>query len=69
MLLVESLIHGLIAKSVIDVPEALDIVNTAAEVKEDIAASLSRGQSAATLQKSLALLEAISSSLKCDLPQ
>jgi hypothetical protein len=67
MLLVESLIHGLIAKSVIDVTEAIEIVNTAAEVKEEIALSL--GDSAATLQKSLALLEAISSSLKYDLPQ
>ena len=65
MLLVESLIHGLIAKSVINTEEAVDIVNTAAEVKEEIAASL--GDSAATMQKSLALLEAISASLKNDL--
>ena len=67
MLLVEGLIHCLIAKSVINTEEAIDIVNTAAEVKEEIAASL--GDSAATMQKSLALLEAISSSLRYDLPQ
>jgi hypothetical protein len=67
MLLVESLIHGLIEKSLINVTEAVDIVDTATEVKEEIAASL--GDSATTQKKSLALLEAISTSLEYDLPR
>jgi hypothetical protein len=67
LLLVESLIHGMIEKSLIDVTEAVDIVDTATEVKEEIAASL--GGSAATQKKSLALLEDISSSLRYDLPR
>lgn len=67
MLLVESLIHGLIARSVISVVDAVEIVDTASEVKEEVAASL--GDSPATLQKSLTLLGAISRSLRVDLPR
>ena len=67
MLLVESLIHGLIARSVISVAEAVEIVDVAAEVKADIGADL--GDSPATLHKSLTMLEAISISLKHDLPR
>ena len=67
MLLVESLIHGLIARSVINVVDAVEIVDTAAEVKEEVAASL--GDSPATLRKSLTLLSAISRSLRVDLPR
>ena len=40
MLLVESLIHGLIARSVISVAEAVEIVEVAAEVKTEIAEEL-----------------------------
>lgn len=64
MLLVESLIHGLIARSVISVEEAVEIVEMAAEVKAEVAAEL--GDSAATLHRSLGLLESISLSLKGD---
>ena len=67
MLLVESLIHGLIARSVIKVEDAVEIVEIAAEVKEEIAVDL--GDSPATMQKSLTLLGAISASLKVDLPR
>jgi hypothetical protein len=66
MLLVESLIHSLIARSVISVAEALEIVKVAAEVKEEVAADL--GDSPATMRKSLSLLNAIEASLAPDLP-
>ncbi len=66
MLLVESLIHGLIARSVLSVAEAVEIVDVAAEVKREIAADL--GDSPATMRKSLSLLRAISASLKLDIP-
>ncbi|HEY5817310.1 MAG TPA: hypothetical protein VIU14_02765 [Mesorhizobium sp.] len=66
MLLVESLIHGLISRSVINVADAVQIVEIAAEIKEVIAAEL--GDSPATMRKSLTLLNAISESLQRDLP-
>ena len=62
MLLVESLIHGLIARAVISVAEAIEIVDTAAEVKAEVAADL--GDSPRTMRHSLALLESISRSLQ-----
>lgn len=66
MLLVESLIHGLIARDVITVADAVEIVDVAAEVKADIAGDL--GDSPANLRKSLGLLKAISVSLGRDIP-
>ena len=66
MLLVESLIHGLIARSVISTQEAIEIVEVAAEVKADVAAEL--GDSPETMRRSLALLESISASLKLEAP-
>jgi hypothetical protein len=65
MLLTESILHGLIARSVITVPEAVEIVEVAAEVKAEIAADL--GDSVATMRRSLALLEAVRLSLASDL--
>lgn len=62
ILLVESLIHGLIARELISVEEAIEIVDTAAEVKLEVAAEL--GDSPRTMRHSLALLESISRSLK-----
>jgi hypothetical protein len=62
MLLVESLLHGLIARAMINVEEAIEIVDTAAEVKAEVAADL--GDSPRTMRHSLALLEAISRSLR-----
>ena len=67
MLLVESLIHGLVERSVISAEEAVEIVETAAEVKAEVAADL--GDSPETMRGSLALLESISRSLKGDAPQ
>ena len=64
MLLVESLMHGLIARSVISTQEAIEIVDMAAEVKAEVAAEL--GDSPTTMGRSLALLEAISRSLGGD---
>ncbi len=65
MLLTESLIFGLIERSVISVADAVDIVEAAAEVKVDIAADI--GESPETLDRSLDLMTAISDSLKLDL--
>jgi hypothetical protein len=65
MLLVESLIHGLIARAVISVADAVEIVGVAAEVKEEIGPEL--GDTPATLQKSITLLTAISASLGHDI--
>lgn len=64
MLLVESLIHGLIARHIITVADAVEIVDTAAEVKVEKADDL--GDSPANLLESLKLLEAISYSLGRD---
>lgn len=64
MLLVESLIHGLIARSVISVEDAVEIVEVAAEVKNDIGADL--GDSPETLKRSLTMLGTMAASLKAD---
>jgi len=66
MLLVESLIHGLIARSVISVADAVEIVEIAADVKADIGAEI--GDTPATLRRSLTMLEAIGKSLSLDIP-
>lgn len=66
MLLVESLIHGLIAKSVISVADAVEIVGTAAAVQEDMVAECEDAPSA--MERSLTLLGAIHTSLSHDLP-
>lgn len=67
MLLVESLIHGLIARDVIGVADAVEIVDVATEVTIDIADD--RGDPPAHLQRSLGLLKAISVSLGRDVPR
>lgn len=64
LLIVESLIHALVARSIISTAEAVEVVEIAAEVKIDLAEDA--GQSPATLRHSLALLTAISASLKPD---
>jgi hypothetical protein len=66
LLLVESLIHGLIANTALNVEEAVEIIGVATEVKTEIAAEW--GDSPETMQKSLTLLKAISESLMQDLP-
>lgn len=64
MLLVESLVHGLIARSVIRVEDAIDVVTVAIDVKMEIAADL--GNSNDTNDKSLVLLSAVRQSLSID---
>ena len=64
MLLVESLIHGLIDRSLITVADAINIVEVAAEVKADVAAEL--GDSPETMRRSLGMLASISDSLRLD---
>jgi hypothetical protein len=66
LLLVESLLHGLVARSVISLADAVEIVGIAADVKEEIALEL--GDDAKTRQRSLVLLESIRASLSNDLP-
>ncbi len=67
LLLVESLLHSLIARSVLSVEQAIEVVEVAADVKGEIAAD--RGDSAATLRRSLVMLDAIVASLKFDAPE
>lgn len=65
MLLIESLIHRLIERSTITIEDAIEIVQVAGEVKDDIGEEL--GDSPATLARSLALLKKIEVSLSNDL--
>lgn len=67
MLLVESLLHALIGRSILSVADAVDVVETASEVKEVISAET--GEARSTMEKSLALLGAIHASLSQDLPR
>ena len=66
LLLVESLVHGLIARKLITVADAVDIVEVATEVKEEKAVEL--GDDKATMERSLTLLGSIHRSLAQDLP-
>lgn len=66
ILLVESLIHSLVARSVLSVADAVEIIDVASEVKVDIAAEL--GDTRVSLERSLSLLNAISASLRPDIP-
>jgi hypothetical protein len=67
MLLVESLIHALIGKKLISVIDAIEIVDLAREVKSEIGEEL--GEIPATLQKSINLLQAVSTSLRTEIPR
>lgn len=67
MLLVESLIHGLIERDILSVADAVEIVDVASEVKSDTGPEL--GDSPANLQKSITMLQAISASLRPDIPK
>lgn len=67
LLLVESLIHGLIASSSLTVAQAIEIVQIAAEVKQDAVDHVAA--SAAPLKDALHLLNSISASLMHDLPR
>jgi hypothetical protein len=65
LLLVESLVHGLIYRSVISVAEAFEIINTAADVKREAIAETDNSNSGR--DKTLLLLEAIGFSLQRDI--
>lgn len=65
LLLVESLVHGLIARALITVADAVEIVDVAAEVKADVGDD--RGETPVQMRKSLDLLDAIGSSLRRDM--
>ena len=62
LLLVESVLHGLIEQSVFSVEKAVDLIDTAASVKSEIAAE--NGDPPPMVHRSLRLLEAISTSLQ-----
>lgn len=66
-LLVESLIHGLIARSALSAEEAIEIVKIAADVKQEVGGAW--GDTPATLRRSLHLLDSISASLSYDIPR
>ena len=66
LLLVESLIHGLIARGTLSVAEAVEIVDVATDVKVDGSAEI--GDASANGGLSVSLLEAIGASLGRDLP-
>lgn len=65
ILLVESLIHGLIARGGLSTAEAIEIIDDAAQVKADIAAE--NGQPSDKPCHAVTLLRAISVSLSHDL--
>lgn len=62
--LVESLIHGLVARSAITVVDAIEIVEVAAEVEEQRASDL--GDLPPNLCSPLTILKSISASLQLD---
>ncbi len=65
LLLVESLIHELVAQSALTPATAVDVIETATNVSREIAED--RGASAETLRTSQSLLSAISQSLSRDI--
>lgn len=66
LLLVESLLHGLIARKLIAISDAIEIVAVASEVTQESSHDL--GEDPVILARSLVLLEAIGTSLAIDLP-
>lgn len=64
LLLAESMLHTLLARGVVTLEEAVSVVETAAEVKAEVATAA--GESAERMQASLDLLERIASSFAAD---
>lgn len=64
LLLTESLIHGLLARSIISIDDAIEIVETADEVQVQVAEAADGA--GAPMWQSHALLSAIAESLKYD---
>ncbi|HEU0071580.1 MAG TPA: hypothetical protein VFS04_09810 [Alphaproteobacteria bacterium] len=67
LLLIESLIHSLIACSVISLEEAIDIVDVAVDVQTDIADEPPAGRR--KVRDALELLRALKASLSLDLSE
>ncbi|WBO24433.1 hypothetical protein [Sphingomonas abietis] len=65
MLLVETLLHGLIERSVITVADAIGFAESAADVREEVGLELSETPDA--MMPSLTILRSIASSLRFDL--
>lgn len=65
LMLAESTLHTLIEVGSITLEDAIKIVATAVELKKDLAKGT--GESRVTMERSLALLEMISTSLRTDL--
>lgn len=65
MLLVESLIHCLTARSLITVPEAIEVVSIAAEVEEELCSDMPQADEVMRVSK--ALLESVRESLSTEL--
>lgn len=66
LILVESLIHGLLARSVIGVADAIEIVDAAIEVEEALASDA--GMEPGARRAAASALAAIAGSLSRDLP-
>ena len=64
LLLVESLIHGLVARSVLSVDEAIALVTVAMDARAEIVAE--RGEREEAQDRALALLSGIGTSLAFD---
>lgn len=64
LLIVESLLHGMIEKRLLTVEEAVEIMTSACEVKEEIASQSIESDDAA--EHSLNLIARITASLKID---
>lgn len=67
ILLIESLLHGLIERSVITVADAVSFVEAACDVREEIGHELSEAPD--SMAKSLTTLRSIASSLRFDLKE
>lgn len=66
ILLVESMMHGLIARSLVTVSDAVEMINVAVDVSRDMA--LEFDEVPARILGSTTLLEAMSKSLGHDIP-
>ena len=64
LLLVESLLHDLIGKKLLTVAGAIDVINVACEVKQELADEM--GDTRSTYEQSLALLSAMRRSMETD---
>ena len=66
LILVESLLHGLIDRNILSLSEALEIVDTATEVRSEIGVEMDHAHMIS--RTSLYLLQAIGASLRADIP-